>query len=175
MFFLPRYRWGDIQVPWDPLDEDGNEDKFEDTVSLSHAWDACIGWPYCDMIHRFSIEHWLWWRDLDSVLCRQWCSHPRCSLFGLINIFIDFLIPFQLLSRLSIPLLHHPWWACTFTAFPPPACIVHIKPIHTTLVLVNAMSYLYCQQFYNQRFAQISPTFWKTYRPFAFISLHTVP
>jgi hypothetical protein len=24
--------WGDVQVPWDPLDEDGNEDVFEDTV-----------------------------------------------------------------------------------------------------------------------------------------------
>jgi len=27
--------WGDIQAPWDPLDEDGNEEEFEDTVSLS--------------------------------------------------------------------------------------------------------------------------------------------
>ena len=28
------HSWGDIQVPWDPLDEDGNEEEFEDTVSL---------------------------------------------------------------------------------------------------------------------------------------------
>jgi hypothetical protein len=33
--FFAWYSWGDIQVPWDPLDEDGNEEEFEDTVSLS--------------------------------------------------------------------------------------------------------------------------------------------
>lgn len=27
--------WRNIQLPWGPLDEDGNEEIFEDTVSLS--------------------------------------------------------------------------------------------------------------------------------------------
>lgn len=26
--------WVDVQVPWDPLDEGGDEEPFEDTVSL---------------------------------------------------------------------------------------------------------------------------------------------
>ena len=39
------YSWGDIQVPWDPLDEDGNEEEFEDTVSLSLIRDPCVDSP----------------------------------------------------------------------------------------------------------------------------------
>jgi hypothetical protein len=48
------YSWGDIQVPWDPLDEDGNEEEFEDTVSLSLTSNTRLN---CDMMNRFSIEH----------------------------------------------------------------------------------------------------------------------
>jgi hypothetical protein len=28
------YSWAYAQTPWNPLDEDGNEEEFEDTVSL---------------------------------------------------------------------------------------------------------------------------------------------
>ena len=48
------YSWGDIQVPWDPLDEDGNEEEFEDTVSLSPTRETYFN---CYMMNRFSIEH----------------------------------------------------------------------------------------------------------------------
>jgi len=41
-------------VPWDPLDEDGNEEEFEDTVSLSLTRDTSSN---CDTMNRFSIEY----------------------------------------------------------------------------------------------------------------------
>jgi hypothetical protein len=32
------FSWTDALVPWDPLDEEGEEDVFEDTVSLRHFY-----------------------------------------------------------------------------------------------------------------------------------------
>ena len=37
--------WRNIQLPWGPLDEDGNEEEFEDTVSLSIISVTCIDSP----------------------------------------------------------------------------------------------------------------------------------
>ena len=109
--FFPRYSWGDIQVPWDPLDEDGNEEEFEDTVSLSLTQNA---YSNCDMMNRFSIEHRLRPRTLNSfsvangVLIPGPALYflPASSLFDAIKFLFD-PISFQLSSDFSFPLRPH--------------------------------------------------------------------
>lgn len=48
--------WCGVQEPWKLLDEDGNEEAFEDTVSLETFHTRTLTQSIRDSIHRFTIE-----------------------------------------------------------------------------------------------------------------------